>query len=228
MISWDRFALLLIGVGVVLTATPAAVFSADIGEPTYTFEATEISHEDGAFSYGPQIPISTFRIDNFACVGGSRSCEIERYIHENGAIPVENTDWLSRYYEFAYIDGAFYRAETREENSTTYLTHERVSAAIAFRNSSTSYSIAAPAYQRAVDQGHATTTEPLDAPVIIAKDTDTDAHRFYYLYPAKTPPAGRHGPGLDDRIKTYGLSATAFLTGLALILRGQRIRVRRT
>lgn len=225
MVSTDHLALLLIGVGVVLVASPVAVFSADIGAPTYEYEATELSHEDGSFDI-PPVLTTTFSIENIACVGESRACKLERNVYEQGRLPVEDAGVDARYYEFVYLNDSFYRTETVEENGTVSLTHEPVTADTAIRRSSTTYGIAEPSYQTAVDSGHVTTTARLERGAIITKNADSPNEQFYYVYATRTPGAGEHGPGLSGQLLTYGLAGVGLLGGLALVGRGQRIRVR--
>lgn len=226
MASPNRFALLVLGIGIALVASPIVVFSADIGEPTYEFEATELSYENGSFEYSSQVPSSTFYIENIACVGNSRVCKLEQHVYEEGRLPVADADIDKGYYEFVHLNGSFYRTDTIEEDGTVYLTHEPVSADFALSASSISYSIAAPAYQTAVSQGHVTITERLDNRKIVSRTADDGNEQFYYVYATRTPSADVQGPSLGDRLVTYGLSVIGFVAGLALIGHGQRKRVR--
>lgn len=228
MVSADRLALLLIGVGIVLTASPVAVVSADIGAPTYEYRASELSYEDGTLQYSDQIPFSTFSIDAIACVGESRACKLERHVHENGRVAVEDADAVRGYYEFVFLDGSFYRPVTTRENGTVYLTHEPVRADFALRAASVSYDSAESAYRRAVDEGHVTvtSTERLEMRKVVSKESERGDRTVYYVYATKMPPAGGHTASVGEKLTTYGLSIAGFLVGLALIGYGQRMRVR--
>lgn len=81
-IEWPE---LLIGLGVLLLLSPAAVPVVAIGEPTYEYEAVQLSYDDGEFDLPPRLATpGRFHVDNIACVGGGRTCALERRIHEAG------------------------------------------------------------------------------------------------------------------------------------------------
>lgn len=241
MVSADTWIRITIGIGVVLLASPAAIFGYGIGEPTYEYQSFEIEPEADDFGVperATDFP-APFYIDNIVCLDETRSCLTEQYIHEEGQLPVDasiqrlhGADDTTEHvyierspYRYAYLNDSFYRVEEVVDDGDTYLTHESVSPAAAFRRSSVSYSVADPALQEAVDEGDVTTTAELETPRVVVEGPESDTERFHYVHVTSSPGGNMHGPSLGDRLLTYGLSMISFLTGLGLVLRGQRKRI---
>lgn len=228
MASTPWIPLAVIGVGILLLATPAAAFTADFGGPTWEYAATEITVEDGDVVLPDPLEIpGPVYIEGIVCTDETRSCALERHVHEQGELTVPAEAFRRTPYEYVRIEGEILEATHEIENGTAVLSHEEVDPATAVRRSSGAYDFVHPAYRAAIEDGETTAEVPLETPRVITRNPETPDEQFFYVYETDAPNPGEYEPSPGQRALQWGIALIGFTLGLILVLFGQRMRIRR-
>jgi hypothetical protein len=209
-------ALLYLSVGALLVLAPAAVGPVDeaVGpQPSYTYQAVEVTPRDGALVFDGPPPDGG--LDSVACEPDySRLCGLEVGVLE-GDVTVRKVNPLRRQAApYAELDGTYYRR-----------THDRVDGRVRFGlqpvpAGTVLEDVAVPAgetahpsvVRRVVSEGTATVGHELDTGQVVQLDGS------YYAFNVQQVETPRESPGRDLSVR---LGATvAFLAGLWSLRRG--------
>lgn len=206
-------ALLVAGV-LLLGASIGVVPVLDLDGPTYRYEASQVSLADGTVDQ----PV---RVEGVACLGGAstgRVCVFE-HLAASGGIRVGAHEPVARsvrYYEYAYVDGHFYRPTKEQRNGTWYLTAERVDADVALDRLATPFRRASAPIQTAIADG----TVRVDHELAGGSELVSYHGDYYVVSLTGADPAPSAG-GLTE----WAIAAVCFAAGLVSVLLGQRGRV---
>lgn len=217
---------LLIAVGVVLLCNPLYVGALDLDEPNwYRYEAAEVEFTDD----GIEGTVVGDVDGDVACLDRRyRICQLEHHVHDaNVSYPDRMAAGPGPGYRYAYLDGEFYRVQPQSLGGDGELSHEHLPREEALAHVSTPLADASSAVREAVTSGSVETHRPLDgANELVAHDG-----RHYVV--RRTGAEVFNGDAYDrkrteGRVIEGGLTVLGIVVGLALVLRGQRRRLRRT
>lgn len=213
---------LAIIVGFALVLNPLVVSAYDIGDPDrYRYEPSEVEfHTNGTY----HTSATTDNLDSdVACFGvpQSRSCVLERAIHENGGIAFDGPPKMFMSHDYAYVhiweSGFFQPATTEGENGTVRYGLESVPQEAALDYIATPSSKVSPGVRTAITQGEYVTSDELSgAQELVSTDED------YFVVSAVS--SVDHTS--ERNVAVVALQWVLGFIGAFLTLRGQRQRVK--
>ena len=230
-------AALKIALGVLLLVNPLYIDGLGFAHPnSYRYEATEVSYNESTGYLDVDVHANGIDSD-VACLGDpipTRTCTLEYAIHERGNLTV-NVSWAGHVrnygpngYHYAFVDGAFYEVESEEvgdESGTARLTLNRTPAAKAMRTIATPVWEVSPPVRKAVETGSAKTHYRLDG----ANELVAHGDSYYVVYRATahvTDSEAYHSGEERNTARETAFTLFGIGVGLALVLNGQRERVR--
>lgn len=215
-------ATLLLGVGILLLAAPLYVGPMlhldDSGTYQYTSHTVEFTNEgvNGSEIVGTIDP-------QVACLRrpAGRICTFENIVHSQNGIRFAKHKPVARAerYDYAYVDGDFHRPTRDRRNGTYYLTLEQVSRTEALLEVSTRYEDASKPIQKAIQSDSVTTHSRLEGANELVRYNGN-----YYVVDLQSTAESWPSPFLGSLVET-GLVVIGFITGLVLVLKGQRARI---
>lgn len=224
-LSPRRRGTLTVLLGFVLLLNPFVVGYFDIGDPDrYEYEAYEISFTERGTA---EIPREVHTVDpQIACLDHflwSRSCVLERAVHENGGLQYDGppSNFIHREYEFVFVwEEGFYEpvAEQLDDDTVRYDMRQAPTDE-ALDGVSTEYEHADRTIQYTIRNGNYTARDPIDG-------TNELVERDGRYYVVSSPGGGSYGG--DDSGRSGLVVLAQWVLGIAgarLILEGQRTRV---
>lgn len=211
-------------VGFILLVNPIIVNAYDIGDPDwYRYEASEVEfYDNGTYDYETKaLPLDS----EVACfeASWSRSCVLERAIHENGGIRYDGPpkSFIISDYDFVHIwEMGFFRPDTDEaENGTVRYGLQPISQEEALEHIATPVSRTNHGVRTAIETGSFETSDELPGAHELVRHDD----RYFVVYAA----ALHREHGAERSWTVVTLQWVLGVTGALLVLRGQRQRVKR-
>ncbi|WP_018257733.1 hypothetical protein [Halomicrobium katesii] len=211
-------------VGFALLLNPLVVSAYDIGDPdSYRYESSEVEvYANGTY----HTSATTNHIDSdVACFGDmlSRSCVLERAIHENNGITYDGSPRSFMSHDYAYVhifgSGFFQPATTGSQNGTVRYGLEPVPQDKALDRIATPLSETSPGVRTAISQGKYVTSDELSG----AEELVSTDEGYFVVYAA----ASSVDHTAERTAAVVALQWILGFTGAFLILRGQRRRVER-
>lgn len=223
-LSPRRRGTLTVLLGFVLLLNPFVVGYFDIGDPDrYEYEAYEVSFTEQGTA---EIPSELHRVDpQIACLDHylwSRSCVLERALHENGGLSYDGppSNFIDQEYEYVFVwEEGFYEPVAEElDDDTVRYDMRLVPTSEALDGVATEYEHADRTIQHTIRNGNYTARDPLDG---TNKLVERDGR--YYVVDGFT---GWEDDGDGGRSDLVVLAQWLLgIAGARLILEGQRTRV---
>lgn len=223
--DWSPFAryggAIRILVGVLLLLNPLVVAEFDLGDPDwYRYEAAEVPFDED----GIDVPIEVDDVDpDVACLERlpRRSCMLELAVHERGGLTFDGLpeSFVDTGYRYVYDYGeGFFEPVAEERNGSVRYGLEPVPREVAMDDASTDVERAPPGVRRAIRTGRVETSDELPGANELVR-ADGEYH-VVYRAAARTTTGDRAAP-------VVALQWMSGVVGLALVLRGQTVRVER-